>query len=133
MTLDPVDSTTYTQLVKKPETLPAMFLLGWCPDYYDQQDWLTTVFSSKASSGRVGYNSKAFDDLVFAADKEPDQAKRDKMYQDASRLLSQDAAAGWIYYGATKILQKSWVKNYYITALGFEIARFTDVYVTKKA
>ena len=133
VTLDPVDSTTYTQLVKKPETLPAMFLLGWCPDYYDQQDWLTTVFSSKASSGRVGYNSKAFDDLVFAADKEPDQAKRDKMYQDASRLLSQDAAAGWIYYGATKILQKSWVKNYYITALGFEIARFTDVYVTKKA
>ncbi|TME27937.1 MAG: peptide ABC transporter substrate-binding protein [Chloroflexi bacterium] len=132
VTLDPVDSTTYTQLVKKPETLPAMFLLGWCPDYYDQQDWLTTVFSSKASSGRVGYNSKAFDDLVFAADKEPDQAKRDKMYQDASRLLSQDAAAGWIYYGATKILQKSWVKNYYITALGFEIARFTDVYVTKK-
>ena len=133
VTLDPVDSTTYTQLVKKPETLPLMFLLGWCPDYYDQQDWLTTVFSSKASSGRVGYNSKAFDDLVFAADKEPDQAKRDKMYQDASRLLSQDAAAGWIYYGATKILQKSWVKNYYITALGFEIARFTDVYVTKKA
>ena len=54
------------------------------------------------------------------------------MYQQASRLLSQDAAAAFIYYGATKILQKPWVKNYYITALGFEIARFTDVYVTKK-
>ena len=109
-----------------------MFLLGWCPDYYDQQDWLTTVFSSKASSGRVGYTSKQFDDLVFAADKEGDSKKRDDMYQQASRLLSQDAAAAFIYYGATKILQKPWVKNYYITALGFEIARFTDVYVTKK-
>ena len=132
ITLDPVDSTTFTQLVKKPETLPLMFLLGWCPDYYDQQDWLTTVFSSKASSGRVGYTSKQFDDLVFAADKEGDSKKRDDMYQQASRLLSQDAAAAFIYYGATKILQKPWVKNYYITALGFEIARFTDVYVTKK-
>ena len=130
--LDPVDSTTFTQLVKKPETLPAMFLLGWCADYLDQQDWLTTVFSSKASSGRVGYNSKAFDDLVFAADKEPDPKKRDDQYIQAGRLLSQDAAAAFIYYNATKILQKSWVKNYYITALGFELAGFTDVFVTKK-
>jgi oligopeptide transport system substrate-binding protein len=130
--LDPVDSTTYTQLVKKPETLPLMFFLGWCPDYYDQQDWLTTVFSSRASSGRVGYNSKAFDDLVFAADKEPDAKKRNDQYQQASRLLSQDAAVAFTYYGAAKILQKPWVKDYYITALGFETKRFTDVYVTKK-
>jgi oligopeptide transport system substrate-binding protein len=131
--LDPVDSTTFTQLVKKPETLPAMFLLGWCADYLDQQDWLTTVFSSKASSGRVGYNSKAFDDLVFAADKEPDTKKRDDLYVQAGRLLSQDSAAAFIYYDQTKILQKSWVKNYYITALGFELARYTDVFVTKKS
>lgn len=130
--LDPVDSTTYTQLVKKPETLPLMFFLGWCPDYYDQQDWLTTVFSSRASSGRVGYNSKAFDDLVFAADKEGDAKKRNDMYQQASRLLSQDAAVAFTYYGAAKLLVKPWVKDYYITALGFETKRFTDVYVTKK-
>ena len=132
-TLDPVDSTTFTQLVKKPETLPVMFLLGWCADYYDQQDWLTTVFSSKASSGRVGYTSKQFDDLVFAADKEPDPKKRDDMYQQASRLLSSDAAAAFIYYDATKILQKPWVKDYSITALGFEGQHWTDVYVTKKS
>ncbi len=130
--LDPVDSTTYTQLVKKPETLPAMFLLGWCSDYYDQQDWLTTVFSSKASSGRVGYNNKSFDDLVFAGDKEQDPKKRDDLYLKASKQLSQDAAAAFIYYDATKLLEKPWVKNYSITALGFEQAHFTDVYVTKK-
>jgi len=133
VTLDPVDSTTYTQLVKKPETLPAMFYLGWCADYYDQQDWLTTVFSSKASSGRVGYQSKAFDDLVFAADKEPDPKKRDDMYVQASRLLSQDSAAAFIYYDAAKLLVKPWVKNYSITALGFEVQHWTDVFVTKKS
>ena len=133
VTLDPVDSTTYTQLVKKPETLPAMFYLGWCADYYDQQDWLTTVFSSKASSGRVGYQSKPFDDLVFAADKEPDPKKRDDMYVQASRLLSQDSAAAFIYYDAAKLLVKPWVKNYSITALGFEVQHWTDVFVTKKS
>ena len=130
--LDPVDSTTYTQLVKKAETLPTLFILGWCPDYYDQQDWLTTVFSSKASSGRVGYKSKAFDDLVFAADKESDSKKRDDMYKQAQRTLSQDAAAAFIYYATSKVLVKPWVKNYVITPLGFEEAGFVDLAVTKK-
>jgi oligopeptide transport system substrate-binding protein len=130
--LDPVDPTTMTQLLKKPETYPLMSFSGWCPDYYDQQDWLTTVFSSKATSGRVGYTSKAFDDLVFAADKEPDQKKRDDMYLQAQKLLSQDAAVGFTHYGSAKILLKPWVKDYYITALSFETKRFTDVYVTKK-
>lgn len=131
--LDPVDSTTYTQLVKKPETLPVLFILGWCADYYDQQDWLTTVFSSKASSGRVGYNNKDFDDLVFAADKEGDAKKRDDLYKQASRKLSSDAAAAFIYYDVSKALIKPWVKNFTLTVLGFEEARFTDIFVTKKS
>ena len=130
--LDPVDSTTYTQLVKKPDTTPALFLLGWCADYYDQQDWLTTVFHSQSTVTRVGYNNPAFDKLVTDGDKEPDLKKRDDLYQQASRLLSQDAPAAWIYYDANPVLQKPWVKSYYLTSLGFEEARFVDPYVTKK-
>ena len=132
MGLDPVDSTTYTQLVKKPDTTPALFLLGWCADYYDQQDWLTTVFHSQSTVTRVGYNNPAFDKLVTDGDKEPDLKKRDDLYQQASRLLSQDAPAAWIYYDANPVLQKPYVKSYYLTSLGFEEARFTDPYVTKK-
>jgi oligopeptide transport system substrate-binding protein len=131
--LDPVDSTTYTQLVKKPETTPALFLLGWCADYYDQQDWLTTVFHSQSTVTRVGYNNPQFDKLVTDGDKEPDAKKRDDLYQQASRLLSQDAPAAWIYYDANPVLEKPWVKDYYLTSLGFEEARFTDAYVTKKS
>ena len=130
--LDPIDGTTYTQLTKSLSTLPLMGILAWCPDYYDQQDWLTTVFSSKSSSAKTGYASKAFDDLVFAADKEPDPKKRDDLYVQASRLLSREAPVAFIYYDEAKILQKPWVKNYSITALGFEVQHWTDVYVTKK-
>ena len=130
--LDPVDSTTLTALSKKEETRPVMSVTGWCPDYYDQQDWLTTVFGSKGSSASVGYASKAFDDLVYAADKEPDVKKRDDMYQQASRVLSQDAPVAWIYYDLVKLLQKPYVKDYSITPLGFETDHWTNVYVTKK-
>ena len=131
--LDPVDSTTYTQLVKKPDTTPALFLLGWCADYYDQQDWLTTVFHSKSTVTRIGYNNPQFDKLVTDGDKEPDPKKRDDLYQQASRLLSQDAPAAWIYYDANPVLEKPWVKSFYLTSLGFEEARWTDPFVTKKS
>ena len=131
VSLDPVDTTTYTQLVKKLETAPQMFYIGWCADYYDQQDWLTTVFNSKSTQTPTGYNNPTFDKLVADADKEPDAKKRDDLYQQASRLLSQDAPVGFVYYSTTKILQKPWVKNLYITPLGFEEAGYIDLYVTK--
>jgi oligopeptide transport system substrate-binding protein len=131
--LDPVDSTTYTSLVKKLDTTPQVYTLGWCPDYYDQQDWLTTVFDSKSTVSHSGWKNDQFDNLVRAADKEPDPKKRDDMYQQASRILSQDAPVAFTYYETAEILQKPWVQNYVITALGFEEARFTDVYVTKKS
>jgi oligopeptide transport system substrate-binding protein len=129
--LDPVDSTTLTQLVKRLETAPQAFFIGWCADYYDQQDWLTTVFNSKSTQTPTGYNNPQFDKLVSDADKEPDPKKRDDLYLQASRLLSQDAPVGFVYYSTTKILLKPWVKNLYITPLGFEQAGYLDLYVTK--
>ena len=110
----------------------ALFFLGWCADYYDQQDWLTTVFHSKSTVTQVGYNNPQFDKLVTDGDKEPDPKKRDDDYQQASRLLSQDAPAAWIYYDANPVLEKPWVKSFYLTSLGFEEARWTDPYVTKR-
>jgi oligopeptide transport system substrate-binding protein len=130
--LDPVDSTTYTALVKQPETTPALFFLGWCADYPDPQNWLSTVFHSQSTVSRVGYSNPQFDKLTADADKEVDATKRADFYQQASRLLSQDAAAGFVYNDANPVLLKPRVKDYRLTSLGFETARWIDAYVTKK-
>ena len=131
---DPVDATTYTSLVKKPETTPLMFRLGWCADYPDQQDWLTTVFHSTSTVTHVGYKSPEFDKLVRQADADANPESRDKTYQQASRMLSTDAAAAWWYYSATKYLRKPWLKGVTDTSLDFEIGIFdqTNIAVTKK-
>ncbi|MDQ2915300.1 MAG: peptide ABC transporter substrate-binding protein [Chloroflexota bacterium] len=131
VSLDPVDSTTYSQLLKKLETSPQAFFISWCADYYDQQDWLTTVFHSKSTQTPTGYNNPVFDKLVSDADKEPDTKKRDDLYLQASRLLSQESPVAFVYYSTTKILVKPWVKNLYITPLGFEEQGYIDLYVTK--
>lgn len=126
---DPVDATTYTSLVKKPETTPLMFRLGWCADYPDQQDWLTTVFHSTSTVTRTGYKNAEFDKLVRQADADPNPESRDKTYQQASRILSTDAAAGWWYYTATKYLRKPWLKGVQDTVMDFEIGIFDLVHI----
>jgi len=134
VTLDPVDRTTYTQLVKKPETTPALFLLGWCADYPDQQDWLTTVFVSNSTVTHVGWKNTQYDTLVRTADKEPDAKKRDDGYIAAQKILTADAPVAFLYYSATKYLLKPYVHGVTDTALDFEIGimDMTHISVSKK-
>ncbi len=134
VTPDPVDRTTYTQLVKKPETTPALFLLGWCADYPDQQDWLTTVFVSNSTVTHVGWKNAQYDSLVRAADKEPDGKKRDDGYIAAQKILTQEAPVAFLYFSSTKYLLKPYVHGVKDTALDFEIGIFdiTSITVSKK-
>lgn len=131
---DPVDATTYTSLVKNAATVPTLFRLGWCADYPDPQDWLTLVFHSSSTVTRVGYKNPEYDKLVRQADADPNPESRDKTYQQASRMLSNDAPAGWWYYSATKYLRKPWVKGITDTVMDFEYGIFdlTAIAVTAK-
>ena len=130
---DPVDSTAYTQLVKKPETLPLMFILGWCADFPHQQNWLTTVFHS-ASLSRTGWKNDQFDSLVKKADQDTNKENADKTYLEASRILSKEAPAAWLYYNAGKTLTKPWVKGVTTTAIDAALGQFRlwEIFVTKK-
>jgi len=120
--------------VKKPETTPALFLLGWCADYPDQQDWLTTVFVSNSTVTHVGWKNAQYDSLVRAADKEPDAKKRDDGYLAAQKILTQEAPVAFLYYSATKYLLKPYVHGVTDTALDFEIGimDMTHISVSKK-
>lgn len=134
LALDPVDATTFSQLVKKPETTPQFFLLGWCEDYPDPQDWLTTVFHSSSTVTRTGFKNAEFDKLTRDADKERDATKRAQLYQQASRLLSKEAPVAFLLWSATKYLRKPWVKGVTDSSLDFEMGIFkiNEIYVTKK-
>jgi len=110
--LDPVQSTAFTALFKKGKDSPQLFLLGWCADFPDQQNWHTTVFATGGfTSDRTGWSNKAFDDLVKKADKEPNAKTRDDLYNQAGKLLSSEATVAWAWYSGSKVLVKPWVKG----------------------
>jgi ABC-type transport system substrate-binding protein len=86
--------------MKRPETSPDL-VVYWISTYYaDPNNWIGEMFHSgqwgtfKASSF---YKNPTVDELLDAALKSTDRAVRDKAYQDAARIVVDEAAGVWIY------------------------------------
>lgn len=112
--LEPVASTAYTGLFRQGKDSPQMFGLGWCWDFPDPQNQLTTVWAhTNFSAGRTGYSeiNQKFNELVDRADRLADLDERVAIYKEAGKVLSQDAPAAWIYYSESRELDKPWIKG----------------------
>jgi oligopeptide transport system substrate-binding protein len=113
--LNPVESTTYTALTKDIETAPQMFLLGWCADYPDPQNWLSVYWKTGAFGERIGYSNEAFDALVNEADSTIDPAKRAELYNQAQELLVEGAPVAFMWNNVNSYLIKPWVTGNALT------------------
>jgi oligopeptide transport system substrate-binding protein len=121
------------QLVKRLDQLPQLFVLGWCSDYPDPQDWLSTIFHGGSTVTRVGYASAEFDSLVDRADVERDPAKRLDLYKQAQRVLTRDAPVAFLYSTELRYLVSPRLRGYALTASDWEFGQFTQatMYVAK--
>jgi len=86
--------------MKKPETSPDL-VVYWISTYYaDPNNWIGEMFHSgqwgtfKASSF---YKNAKVDELLDTALRSTDRKVREKAYQDAARILVDEAAGVWIY------------------------------------
>lgn len=111
ISLNPVESTTYTALTKDIKTAPQVFRLGWCADYPDPQNWLSVYWKTGGFGERIGYSNPEFDALVDQADVELDPAKRAELYQQAQEVLVAGAPVAFMYNTINHYLVKPWVKG----------------------
>jgi ABC-type transport system substrate-binding protein len=74
------------------------YFLRWMADYLDPQNFLSVMLHSRAPENTIGYRNPAYDRLCEAADVERDPAKRMELYQQAQRMVVEDAAWVPIYY-----------------------------------
>jgi ABC-type transport system substrate-binding protein len=102
---------TMVERMKKSETSPDL-VVYWISTYYaDPHNWIGEMFHSgqwgtfKASSF---YKNPKVDELLDTALKSTDRKVREKAYQDAARIVVEDAAGVWIYN--TKYFGP-WAKN----------------------
>ncbi len=109
--LNPVESTTYTALTKDINTAPQTFILGWCADYPDPQNWLSVYWHTGAFGERIGFSNAEMDAIMESADKELDPAKRAELYQQAQDMLVGGAFVAFAWNNVNTYLVKPWVKG----------------------
>lgn len=110
--LNPVESTTYTALTKDVATAPQTFILGWCADYPDPQNWLSVYWLSSSSfASRIAYENPAFDEIIAKADVETDPAARAQLYMDAQKELVSSIPGVFIWNNVNSYLVKPYVKG----------------------
>jgi oligopeptide transport system substrate-binding protein len=109
--LNPVESTTYTALTKDIATTPQMFILGWCADYPDPQNWLSVYWKTGAFGERIGYSNPDLDAIMTQADGELDTAKRAELYTQAQDMLVGGSPVAFMWNNVNAYLVKPWVSG----------------------
>ncbi|MDX8414428.1 MAG: peptide ABC transporter substrate-binding protein [Mariprofundales bacterium] len=118
VTIKQLDWDSYNHAIKT-ETATNMFRYGWCADYPDANNWLNDLFNPDTSSNLIHWNNRQFADIIDRAKQEKFAARRQKLYQQAERLLNEtDAAIVPISFATAAYLVQPRVKNWFHMALG---------------
>jgi len=94
-----------------------MSLMGWLQDFPDPSNFLDVLFNGEkitdtSSNNRAFYNNPQVNALLNAAGIETNQAKRLKMYQQAEKIIVNEAP--WIFLLHTEryVVHQPWIKGY---------------------
>ncbi len=130
--LNPVEATTYTALTKDIKTAPQTFILGWCADYPDPQNWLSVYWKTGGFGERIGYTNPDLDKVLNQADTTTDPAPRMDLYAKAQDMLTEQAAVAFFWNNVNSYMVKPWVKGIQTTpqdadAPGFQVPTSIDI------
>ena len=92
-----------------------MWLVSWGADYPDPDTFLRVGFHSFHS----GWQNEDYFRLVDEARRVTDQDVRTEMYQQADKILVEEAPIMPTAYGRCQLLVKPWVRRYPISATKF--------------
>lgn len=97
---------------------------GWCADYPDPENFADVLFHSGSAQNHGGYSNPALDALLEAARVERDVTKRIDMYQQAERMIVDDAAVLFTTHSLSYELVQSYVKGYIFTPISVPMERY---------
>jgi oligopeptide transport system substrate-binding protein len=103
---------------------------GWYGDYLDPSTFLE-LFSSDNEMEQSGWKNAQYDQLIAAARKETDQAKRMEDFQQAETILDAEVPYLPLYYYTTIILIRPEVRGYENNVLDQHV--YTDIYLDPNA
>lgn len=103
---------------------------AWIADVLDPVNFLE-CFLSDGGNNRTGWSSPAFDALINQAYHEADTARRERLLQEAERILLDEAPIAPIYFYTWKFLKSPQLKGVQPNPLGY--FRWADMWLEENA
>jgi len=100
-----------------------LFFDAWIGDYPDPYTFMQIRYSGNGNNNAV-YSNPEFDRLIDAAGQEADNAKRYRLFEQAERLLSDDAAYIPLYFYATRHLVKPYLHGWQSNVMDRNLSRY---------
>lgn len=129
----------WAQHLENVESGKSMFWrTGWLADYPDPENFLNLFYGAHVPENQdepaffnnFRYKNPAFDEVFEKALKEVDESARMKYYQEADRIVTEDAVVLPLYYEENYRLKRPWVKNFHSNAM--EYRDLSMVYFSQK-
>ncbi|MBI4338396.1 MAG: peptide ABC transporter substrate-binding protein [Chloroflexi bacterium] len=113
--LDPQESKAFRQFLTQNKHQWA--LLGWGADYPDPENFLPGLFGTGAGNNHMLYSNPEFDAIAKRATTELDETQRLKLWDQAHKIVVNDAPMAPIYYRERLWLKKPNVLNFKTTGM----------------
>ncbi|MFB5189728.1 ABC transporter substrate-binding protein [Alicyclobacillus fastidiosus] len=113
-----VSSSTWgTFLTKNESGKTGLFWLAWMEAYPDASDFLYALFDTKQQpvDNSTLYSNAKVDAWLNQSQVEMDDAKRTKLFQQATVQIMRDAPWVPVYYPVNDFAVQPWVHNFYIS------------------
>ncbi|WAM34531.1 peptide ABC transporter substrate-binding protein [Caldicellulosiruptor morganii] len=99
---------------------------GWVGDYMDPMTFLD-LFTSYSENNNTNWSDKKYDSLIDLAKKTVDPKQRMKYLMQAEKILMDQSVVIPIYFYTKGYLLRDYVKNYYISPLGFNYFMYAKI------
>lgn len=94
---------------------------GWGADYPHANNQLAGLFTCGGGNNDQQYCNPAFDALLKKAASEPDQAAQATLYEEAGKMLADDAASLFLRWGVNTQLVKPYVSGLTLTPMDSQV------------
>lgn len=128
--LQTTDWGTYLKKLDRGE-LP-LFRLAWIADYPDPDNFLYVLFHSSMKGppgNHAHYSNARVDELLDRARRISDQDERTRLYQEAEKLIVEDAPWIFLYHAKQTFLHKPYLKDAHLTGLGPDAIHFRPAWL----
>jgi ABC-type transport system substrate-binding protein len=127
--LKPVAWGPFLEAVRQPHTAQS-FLQGWEADFPDPENFLGALLSRAqwGANNDTFYSNPDVEKLLREASPDADLSKRYALYDQAEKIVVEDAPWVFLFYPVTYIIRQPWVNDYVINPM--RPTRFEHVWLS---